>query len=88
MKTITYLDLADKKINVAIYGRVSTSHENQDISLDMQINGLKTIISNMENWSLAGIYVDRSSGKDMFSRKALTHLRNECLFGKIDLILV
>lgn len=47
---------------VAIYCRVSTTHESQDESLDIQIKTLKQVVENNPKWRLYEIYSDKDSG--------------------------
>jgi len=51
---------------VAIYCRVSTTHESQDESLDIQIKALKQYIAYNPNWELCEVYTDKDSGGNVF----------------------
>jgi DNA invertase Pin-like site-specific DNA recombinase len=51
---------------VAIYCRVSTTHESQEESQDIQIETLKNVIASNPKWSLYKIYTDRDSGGNLF----------------------
>ncbi len=46
---------------VAIYCRVSTTHESQEDSLDIQIKTLKQIVASNPKWKLYDIYSDKDS---------------------------
>lgn len=47
---------------VAIYCRVSTTHESQDESLDIQIKTLKQYVACNPKWMLYEVYTDKDSG--------------------------
>lgn len=44
---------------VAIYCRVSTNHDSQEESLEVQIEGLKQIAKNNPKWSLFKVYTNK-----------------------------
>ena len=62
MKTITKIEAADthteKKLRVAAYARVSTSSDEQLISLDAQKNHYEVLIWSHKDWEFAGLYFD------------------------------
>lgn len=47
---------------VAIYCRVSATHESQDESLDIQIKTLKQYVACNPKWTLYEVYTDKDSG--------------------------
>lgn len=72
--------------NVAAYCRVSTKAEVQSSSLDLQISYYTDLIKQNPNWHFAGIYADNGSGRNT-KRKAFQQMLQDCLDGRIDLIL-
>jgi len=64
---ITVIPAATRQLNkVAIYCRVSTTHESQEESLEIQIKLLKQIVESNPNWILFNIYTDKDSGGNVF----------------------
>lgn len=93
MRKITTLDAATSSIGkpkqkVAAYIRVSTSNEDQLISLEAQRRHYKTIIENNDEWQLVDIYSDEGiTGTKKDIRPGLLRLISDCEKGKIDFIL-
>ncbi|MBO1001294.1 recombinase family protein [Pseudogracilibacillus auburnensis] len=93
MKKITTLDvttssLGKSKQKVAAYIRVSTSNEDQLISLEAQRRHYKTLIETNEEWELVNIYSDEGiTGTKKDRRPELLRLISDCEKGKIDFIL-
>ena len=93
MKTITKIEAADahtaKKLRVAAYARVSTSSDEQLISLDAQKNHYEVLIRSHKDWEFAGLYFDEGiSGTKMAKRDGLLALLDDCEKGLIDYIIV
>ena len=93
MKTITKIEAADthtvKKLRVAGYARVSTSSDEQLISLDAQKNHYEVLIRSHKDWEFAGLYYDEGiSGTKMDKRDGLLALLDDCEKGLIDYIIV
>ncbi len=93
MRKITTLDVATSsavkpKQKVAAYIRVSTSNEDQLISLEAQRRHYKTLIETNEEWQLVDIYSDEGiTGTKKDRRPELLRLMSDCEKGKIDFIL-
>src|SRR5690625_3181718 len=93
MRKITTLDVttssaAKPKQKVAAYIRVSTSTEEQLISLEAQRQHYKTLIENNDEWQLVDIYSDEGiTGTKKDRRSGLLRLISDCEKGKIDFIL-
>ncbi|HHU19535.1 MAG TPA: recombinase family protein, partial [Bacilli bacterium] len=93
MRKITTLDVATSsavkpKQKVAAYIRVSTSNEEQLISLEAQRRHYKTLIENNDDWKLVDIYSDEGiTGTKKDRRPELLRLISDCEKGKIDFIL-
>ncbi|MEI3609917.1 recombinase family protein [Pseudogracilibacillus sp. SO10305] len=93
MRKITMLDVATSsavkpKQKVAAYIRVSTSNEDQLISLEAQRRHYKTLIETNEEWQLVDIYSDEGiTGTKKDRRPELLRLMSDCEKGKIDFIL-
>ncbi|MEL7568650.1 MAG: recombinase family protein [Dehalobacterium sp.] len=52
-------------LHVAAYCRVSTAYEEQQTSLDSQIQYYTDYINNHEGWVLAGIYSEQEGSKSI-----------------------
>lgn len=72
---------------VAIYCRVSTTHEAQEESLDIQIKTLKQVVADNPKWMLYRVYSDRDSGGNVF-RPDFQKLIFDCYENRIDIVLV
>ena len=77
----------DKRTNlrVAAYCRVSTLHEEQDSSIELQIMHYENEIDRNPGWISAGIFFDRASG--LKKQTQFDALIKKCRAGKIDLVL-
>jgi site-specific DNA recombinase len=77
-----------KALRVAAYCRVSTLLEQQESSYDAQISYYTEKIQQNPNWKLAGIYADDGkSATNMKKRDDFNSMIDDCMAGKIDLIL-
>lgn len=77
-----------KKLKVAAYCRVSTEMEEQQSSFKAQVEYYKFKIANNPNWEFAGIYSDDGiSGTNTKRRIGFNNMINDCIDGKIDMIL-
>ena len=73
---------------VAAYCRVSTDLEEQESSLDLQMQAYKWVIENHAGWELAGIYVDEGlTGTNVTKRIGFQRMIKDASEGKIDVIL-
>lgn len=72
---------------VAIYCRVSTTHEAQEESLDIQIKTLKQVVADNPKWMLYHVYSDKDSGGNVF-RPDFQKLIFDCYENRIDIVLV
>lgn len=70
-------------MRVAIYGRVSTHHQNAD----MQIHELREYIIR-RGWTLAGEYVDSGISGSKDRRPELDRLMTDCRKRKLDAVVV
>lgn len=93
MRKITTLDVTTssavkQKQKVAAYIRVSTSNEEQLISLEAQRRHYKTLIEKNDEWQLVDIYSDEGiTGTKKDRRPELLRLISDCEKRKIDFIL-
>ncbi len=74
-------------LQVAAYCRVSTAYEEQQTSLDSQIQYYTDYINNHEGWVLAGIYSEQGSGTRFDNRTAFNRMMKDCRARKIDYII-
>lgn len=78
----------ERKLKVAAYCRVSSSHDSQLQSLDTQISHYKDYIKSNEQWEYVGVYYDEGiSGTKKEKRLGLLELIKDAKAGKINLIL-
>ena len=93
MKSITKIDEVRsvstiRKIRVAAYARVSTSSDEQILSLDTQKEHYESYIRSNDEWEYAGLYFDEGiSGTSMRKRDGLKKLVDDCDKGLIDIVL-
>ncbi|MBS7577694.1 MULTISPECIES: recombinase family protein [unclassified Enterococcus] len=92
MKKITKIDslaqVKSSKLRVAAYARVSTSSEEQLLSLENQkLHYEQRILAN-SNWEFVEMYFDEGiSGTKIDKRDGLKRLLQDCENGKVDFIL-
>ena len=92
MKKITKIDTVAQvkpaKLKVAAYARVSTSSEEQLLSLENQkLHYEQRILAN-SNWEFVEMYFDEGiSGTKIDKRDGLKRLLQDCENGKVDFIL-
>jgi site-specific DNA recombinase len=72
---------------VGIYCRVSTTHESQDESLEIQVKTLKRFIAYNPKWKLYEVYTDRDSGGNV-ARYGFQKMISDCYENRIDIVLV
>ncbi|WP_312694516.1 recombinase family protein [Caproiciproducens sp.] len=78
---------SEQKKRVAVYARVSTDDPRQTSSFELQKNHYTDFVSRRSNWTLVGIYADEGiSGTSLQHRDAFLRMIDDCLTGKIDLI--
>lgn len=76
-----------RRLRVAAYCRVSTEHEEQDGSIELQEDYFRAVIDGNRNWTNAGIFSERTTGLKLKNRKQFNAMIRKCKSGKIDLIL-
>ena len=77
-----------QQLRVAAYCRVSTRHEEQQQSLETQIDYYTNYIQSNPNWVLVAVYSDSASGTRTNQRPGYRQLLKDCASKKVDLILV
>ena len=77
-----------QQLLVAAYCRVSTKHEEQQQSLEAQIDYYTNYIQSHPNWVLVAVYSDTASGTRTNQRPGYQQLLKDCISKKVDLILV
>ena len=76
------------KLRVAAYCRVSTDSDEQATSYEAQIEHYTTFIQKNPEWGLASIFADDGlSGTDTQKRGQFNLLIEECMAGKIDMVI-
>lgn len=75
-----------RMLRVAIYCRVSTLHDDQLNSLEAQLDYYRNYVQSRVNMVLVGEYADIRSGRSTDDRAQFSAMIQDCLAGKIDLI--
>lgn len=79
---------SNAKTRVCAYCRVSTENDDQLSSFEAQINYYTNTITNHPDWHFVGIYADEGiSGTNTKKRLEFNKMIDDCMKGKIDLIL-
>lgn len=87
-KPATFKEATKAVQRVAAYARVSTDHEEQETSLAAQTDYYKKKITEHPGWKFVKIYVDNGiSGLSTCHREGFNHMVEDCLAGRIDLVL-
>lgn len=77
-----------KKLRVAAYARVSTDHEEQESSYEIQVEYYTTLIKSNPEWEFVAVYSDDGiSGVDAKKRDGFLQMIEDCRARKIDKIL-
>ena len=77
-----------KQLRVAAYCRVSTEHEEQQNSYNVQIAYYSDLINRKREWTLAGIFADEGiSGTQAKKRPEFLKMIRMCKKQKIDLVI-
>lgn len=77
----------DSEARVAVYARVSTGDPRQTSSYELQKNYYLDFVNRHPKWTLVDIYADEGiSGTSLNHRDAFVRMINDCIDGKIDLI--
>lgn len=90
MKTITTIPPTQNDkgpLRVAVYCRVSTPLEIQQLSLETQTGHYQEIISRHMDWLYTGTYTDVASGTNRYKRPQFNAMIEACKRREIDLIL-
>ena len=77
-----------QQLRVAAYCRVSTPYEEQQKSLEKQIEYFTQYIKRNPFWRFVAVYADNASGLHTKNRPGYQKMLKDCRKGKIDLILV
>lgn len=81
------IPMSKRQLRVAAYCRVSTEHEGQDGSIELQERYFRTVIDGNRNWINAGIYSERTTGLKLQNRVQFNAMICKYQNEKIDLIL-
>lgn len=86
---LTALKREDRLVQrVAAYARVSTDKEEQQTSIVAQKEYYTDYIQSHAGWEFAGVYADEGiSGCSTKRREQFKQLMNDCMAGKIDMVL-
>ena len=77
----------DLPLRVTFYGRVSTTREEQENSIENQISYFTDLINNNPNWTYVEGYVDRIRGEQAANREEFMRMIEDGKNGEFDLIL-
>ena len=79
---------SDRIVRVGVYARVSTSDPNQTSSYELQKMFYENMVERNPNWELVDIYADEGiSGTSLNHRDGFMRLMDDCMNGKIDLVI-
>ena len=82
------LETETKKVKVAAYCRVSKDIEEQETSIQNQMESYDRIIREHPDWELAGIYADKGrTGTNMTRRPEFIRMIDDAKAGRIDMII-
>ncbi len=88
IRTIEAAVIAEKKLRVCAYCRVSTDQAEQKNSFSAQVEHYTAYIKNNLAWNFAGIYADEAlSGKNAAKRPEFMRMVNDAENKKFDLII-
>ena len=90
LRTLPELSEAEegRMLRVAVYCRVSTDHEEQQLSFTGQQRAYTDLIRAKSSWTLAGVYADEgTTGTSTEKRTEFLRMIADCEAGKIDLII-
>lgn len=85
--TRSHKDNFTTPIRVAIYGRISTEHEQQLTAFDNQMDWYSLLLDTHPNWQVVGIYSDKASGTNTKKRKDFNKMISDALNHQFDLII-
>lgn len=77
----------DLKIRVTFYARVSTTREEQENSIENQINYFTELIKGNRNWTYVSGYIDRVRGESAENRANFMRMIEDGKAGVFDLVL-
>jgi len=81
-------DLDTKKMNVAVYCRVSTDNDNQATSFALQKKVYEEYVAQRPQWTLVDIYADEGLSATSYNKRTeFLRMLEDCKTGKIDLII-
>lgn len=82
----SYRDNYNDEIRVAIYGRVSTLHEEQIAAFGRQLEWYEQVLASHPNWKVINTYEDKTSGTTS-ERKGFQQMIADAKNGDFDLII-
>ena len=86
--TVVNQTIEQKKIRVAAYCRVSTDLEEQQSSLETQMESFKSQIESRPDWELVDVYVDNGiTGTQVKHRTEFLRMMKDCDDDRIDYII-
>lgn len=89
INTPDFTNIIKKKLKVCAYCRVSTEKHEQLNSYENQVDHYENYIKENKEWEYTGIFADEAvSGTSLKNRTEFKRMVQECLNGKIDMILV
>lgn len=79
--------VAKRKLKVCAYCRVSSTHDDQQTSVENQIEYYESKINSNPEYEFAGIYCDRGISGTKEERPEFQRMLKDARLGKIDLVL-
>lgn len=87
MLKMQHKTIHDIELRVTFYARVSTTREEQEGSIEHQIEFFTDMIQNNPNWTFVDGYVDRIRGESASNRENFLNMIADGKAGQFDLIL-
>ena len=77
-------------MRIALYARVSTSHQQQTHTIEQQVSRLRAYVTTQADWSLCEehIFCDDGHSGAKLKRPGLDHLRDQAALAAFDLVLI
>lgn len=72
---------------VAIYCRVSTAHNEQEESLQSQLEYYREFVCGHQDWICVGEYADIKSARSIHAREQFEQMIQHCMEGRIDIVI-
>lgn len=87
ISTRSHKDNYSTPVKIAIYGRISTEHEQQLSAFDNQMDWYSLLLASHPNWEIVDTYSDKASGTNTKRRKDFNRMISDAINHKFDVII-